>query len=113
MVLEHLVQLVNTFGGDPGVIIYLYLKRNIESRNNVFKYFNSTSSFVTSTYLCINSRSGGRWIVGEGRYVGQNKVCSKPMYTVLQVGILKYRADRGRVFKGRVLKGKVYKGRVY
>ena len=77
MVLEHLVQLVNTFGGDPGVIIYLYLKRNIESRNNVFKYFNSTSSFVTSTYLCINSRSGGRWIVGEGRYVGQNKVCSK------------------------------------
>ena len=77
MVLEHLVQLVNTFGGDPGVIIYLYLKRNIESRNNVFKYFNSTSSFVTSTYLCINSRSGGRWIVGEGRYVGQNKVCSQ------------------------------------
>ena len=28
-------------------------------------------------YLRINSRSGGRWIVGEGRYVGQNKVCSK------------------------------------
>ena len=30
--------------------------------------------------------SGGCWIVGEGRYVGQNKVCSKPMYTVLPVG---------------------------
>ena len=35
------------------------------------------SSFVSSMYLCINYRSGGRWIVGEGRYVGQNKVCSQ------------------------------------